>query len=320
MGGVRRALAEAWGVFLALNAAVDALAAVAGLAGAYSRVLDIFSHFSVIYLASALAAMVLVLPLRNRARPTVLLLGGVTVAASLILMAPELVRATGPHADASAEHQIKIIQYNALRSNTDLGREVDWIIAQHPDIVTTQETRHDLRDLLVKRTGWQVAGAHGDLMIFSRAPRIAMNRPTQRPNGYLHFVNATYPSSSGPFEMVTVHLDWPTSPAHAWQQLQVVAILAGLPRDRMIVTGDFNSSSWSAALRRTDRTIGLTRRDRALLSFPADRRGFPWPAPVLPIDHVYAGPGWATVKVERGPRLGSDHYPVIVTLAPVARR
>jgi len=23
------------------------------------------------------------------------------------------------------------------------------------------------------------------------------------------------------------------------------------------------------------------------------------------------------VKVERGPRLGSDHYPVVVTLAPV---
>ncbi len=33
-----------------------------------------------------------------------------------------------------------------------------------------------------------------------------------------------------------------------------------------------------------------------------------------------AGPGWATVKVERGPWLGSDHYPLIVTLAPVAQR
>ena len=37
---------------------------------------------------------------------------------------------------------------------------------------------------------------------------------------------------------------------------------------------------------------------------------------VLPIDHVYAGPGWRTVSVQRGPKLGSDHYPVIVTLAP----
>ena len=40
------------------------------------------------------------------------------------------------------------------------------------------------------------------------------------------------------------------------------------------------------------------------------------PFALLPIDHVYAGPGWRTVRAERGPRLGSDHYPVIVTLAP----
>ena len=41
--------------------------------------------------------------------------------------------------------------------------------------------------------------------------------------------------------------------------------------------------------------------------------------PLLPIDHLYAGPGWATVSVRRGPPLGSDHYPLVVTLAPVAR-
>jgi endonuclease/exonuclease/phosphatase (EEP) superfamily protein YafD len=42
--------------------------------------------------------------------------------------------------------------------------------------------------------------------------------------------------------------------------------------------------------------------------------------PFLAIDHVYAGRDWATVKVERGPRVGSDHFPVVLTLAPVSRR
>ena len=67
----------------------------------------------------------------------------------------------------------------------------------------------------------------------------------------------------------------------------------------------------------------LIRRDRALFTWPAQQDSrLRWLGlfPILPIDHVYAGPGWATVKVERGPRLGSDHYPVIVTLAPVAPR
>src|SRR3546814_2882605 len=89
----------------------------------------------------------------------------------------------------------------------------------------------------------------------------------------------------------------------------------------MIVTGDFNSAPFSFAMRRGERAIGLTRRDRALASFPTEKKAIGplrSPVPVVAIDHVYAGPGWATAKVERGPGgLGSDHYPVIVTLAPV---
>ena len=80
--------------------------------------------------------------------------------------------------------------------------------------------------------------------------------------------------------------------------------------------GDFNATPWSFTLQRLDHEFGLIRRDRALFSWPI------WPhlpAPFLPIDHVYAGDGWATVKVERGPKLGSDHYPVILTLAPTGR-
>ena len=39
------------------------------------------------------------------------------------------------------------------------------------------------------------------------------------------------------------------------------------------------------------------------------------PLPFLAIDHVYAGAAWRTVSVERGPARGSDHFPVVVTLA-----
>jgi endonuclease/exonuclease/phosphatase (EEP) superfamily protein YafD len=86
----------------------------------------------------------------------------------------------------------------------------------------------------------------------------------------------------------------------------------------MILTGDFNATPWSASLRRTDAALALTRRDRALPTWPARVLGRSWPLPILPIDHVYAGPGWATVKVERGPAFGSDHYPLVVILAPVS--
>jgi endonuclease/exonuclease/phosphatase (EEP) superfamily protein YafD len=100
-------------------------------------------------------------------------------------------------------------------------------------------------------------------------------------------------------------------------------VVSMLPRERMVLGGDFNSTPWSFRRQRDDRLLGLTRRDRAIATWPTGHSGlWPWPAPfpLLPIDHIYAGPGWATTGVRRGPRLGSDHYPLIVTLAPVAPR
>jgi vancomycin resistance protein VanJ len=38
------------------------------------------------------------------------------------------------------------------------------------------------------------------------------------------------------------------------------------------------------------------------------------PFPFLPIDQLFAGPGWAMRSVERLPRTGSDHYPLRVRL------
>ncbi len=64
--------------------------------------------------------------------------------------------------------------------------------------------------------------------------------------------------------------------------------------------------------------MALERRDPVLFSWPAKLNlgGPVVPAlPFLPIDHVYAGSDWRTVSIEAGPALGSDHLPVIVTLA-----
>ena len=36
--------------------------------------------------------------------------------------------------------------------------------------------------------------------------------------------------------------------------------------------------------------------------------------PILPIDHIYAGSDWRMTGLRRGPRLGSDHFPLVATL------
>ncbi len=305
------------GVTLVLSVLVlaAALAAVVALFGDRDARFDLLSHFALVYGAVGLGGLAWALAAR---RGPMVAASVLALLASGALIRPEFVREAGPTAPATATGQIKVIQINALRDNADIGRIADWLIAQHPDIVTVTEARHDLRDLLIRRTGWKTAGSHGDLMILTPAQYVTMNRPTVSPRSKLSFVNATYAHSGGPMELVTTHLAWPTAPPVARQHRELASLVARLPRERMILTGDFNATPWSKGLQNLDRGLGLTRRDRDVPTYPAQVLGRAWPLPFLPIDHVYAGPGWATVKVERGPWLGSDHYPLIVTLAPAA--
>jgi endonuclease/exonuclease/phosphatase (EEP) superfamily protein YafD len=305
---------------------VSALAAAAlailagGLAqgGRVSPQLDVLTHFAPAYVALGVVAMA-ISGLVGPPRRGPLLLGLVGAMAGAALMAPEYLRPAPPASSGTVAGQIKLIQFNAFKRNGDVGRVADWLIAQDPDIVTLQEARHDLRDLLRKRTTWQVAGSREHVMIFSREARLGMRRPPLR-GSPLTYVNATYPSESGPFEVVTTHLDWPIYGTFSAQHAALARLTAQLARQRMILTGDFNSTPWSFALQRTDRALGLRRLDRASWSFPAHLGPLNWPAPVLPIDHIYAGPGWRVVRLERGPDLGSDHYPLVIILAPVSPR
>jgi endonuclease/exonuclease/phosphatase (EEP) superfamily protein YafD len=296
---------------------IAAAGAGLGWGGDFDWRLDVLTHFAPIYAGvGLLAATAGVAAGRPWRRPSVML-GLVAMACAGGLMWPEYTRYVEPEAPATAPGQIKIVQLNAFKRNADVDRVVAWIVAQNPDIVTLQEARHDLRDALIKRTGWHVAGAKEHVMIFSRAQRLRMVRPPLD-NSPLTYLNATYPSASGPFEVVTTHLDWPLYDTQARQLTGLESVVSRLPRERMILTGDFNSAPWSFALRRNDQALGLTRRDRALFSFPARIADWEGSPPLLPIDHVYAGPAWRTVSVTRGPSLGSDHYPMVIILAPAS--
>ncbi|WP_165843841.1 endonuclease/exonuclease/phosphatase family protein [Phenylobacterium kunshanense] len=310
MGSLRRVVGP---IALALLAVVVGLAALLAVA-AFG--FDVLSHFAPVYLAVGLGGGLTAVALRRlQTSRFILACGLIATLGAGALMAPEFRREPAQQAPASTAGQIKLIQLNAYKRNADIRRVADWLIAQDPDIVTLQEARHDLRDELMRRTDWQVAGAKEHVMIFSRARRIRMVRPPLK-HGGLTYLNATYAGPTGPYEVITTHFDWPTSPTYRRQHEDLAGLTAALPRDRMIVTGDLNTTPWSRALRRTDAALGLHRVDRAIFSWPARVHGKAWPVPVLPIDHVYVGRGWRIVSIERGPSLGSDHYPLVVILTP----
>jgi endonuclease/exonuclease/phosphatase (EEP) superfamily protein YafD len=310
---------------LFLLALACAAAALLAHGGRVSLTLDILSHFAPLWLAGALAAVALAgLALQAVWRRTVLVIGLVGALAAGALIAPELLRSTGPKAAPDAPGRLKIIQFNVWNQNRDYDQTAAWIARENPDVAVLVEASGELRRRLrAALPGWHVGGRGEVILLSRRAPVSQFYIPVGK-HRVAPLAGAAFADDRGAYTVVGVHNAWPTDIADQQrQEARLAKVLAGLPRASTIVSGDFNSTPWAFSRQRWDRAFGLIRRDQAVFTWPAeDRRShrIRAPLPFLPIDHVYAGPDWATVSVRRGPRLGSDHYPVVVILAPVAPR
>jgi endonuclease/exonuclease/phosphatase (EEP) superfamily protein YafD len=301
----------------------------AGLAGALFALggrrhgsLDVLTHFAVLWLAaSAVAAGAGLLSPWRMARVGLLLVGTAGMLAAGWLMAPEYARPIRSAGKPQPGRQIRLIQFNAWQRNTDPLAAADWIASESPDVVALEDVTPPLARALVAR-GFRPARGMVSTMIFSRG--LAVLPPIQIPFRdwalLPDFARARFraPGASGAFSVVAIHLTRPNQGDTGAAGERMAELLARQPKDRLIIVGDFNLTPWSFTLARLDRRLGLERRDRAVATWPACPRPGPWPVcvpPFLPIDHVYAGPAWRTVAITRGPRLGSDHYPLVVDLA-----
>jgi len=306
---------------LAWALALGALGAgVLAQGGRVSLKLDVLTHFAPLYLAAAVAALVLAFAGPRSGRNALVVFSLLGVAAAATLMAPEYLRPRGePRAAPDAASTLKIVQFNAWGGNRDAEAAVRWIVAQDPDVVVLEEAGR-VRGPLID-AGYREA-CHGcAAAIFAKRRPVRRFVPFPRDGEPSYITSATYRHGGAEFTVVAAHRYWPIRFTRERAQTESLGrYIATQSKERLILAGDFNSTPWSFARQREDRGFGLIRRTRGMFTWPAARLShnrLPAPFPYMPIDHVYAGPGWATVKVERGPRLGSDHYPVVVTLAPV---
>jgi endonuclease/exonuclease/phosphatase (EEP) superfamily protein YafD len=80
-----------------------------------------------------------------------------------------------------------------------------------------------------------------------------------------------------------------------------------------VLIGDFNATPWSSILSAVQ-AAGL-RRARCGAPLEATWRSRD-PVFGLPLDHLFVSPGLGVVACEIGPDIGSDHWPLIVRVAP----
>lgn len=323
MGKLRVVLVRLIAALAFALACAGCLGALAGHGGRFSDELDIAAHFAPVQLWFALAgAGLMLLTPASRLRTATKWLAAAGAPLALMLLAPEMMRAQ-PSAAAASGAQVTLIQFNICgRCNRDLMATLDWLYAQNADVIVLEEVQPHVRAELERRGGYRLTSEAGrQTLILSRRPPLSSGLPPIPGGQTLSAARATLPGPGGPFTVVGAHYAWPV-PAGLQQDQgrRLAAVLAAYPKARLILAGDFNSTPWSFTRQREDAAFGLERRTRLLFSWPtvATSRQIAAPVPLLPIDHVYAGSGWRTVSVERGPRLGSDHYPVIVKLAPAS--
>jgi endonuclease/exonuclease/phosphatase (EEP) superfamily protein YafD len=116
------------------------------------------------------------------------------------------------------------------------------------------------------------------------------------------------------FELAGVHLARPFYPELQETDVEALVAFAASRDTPLIIAGDFNMSPWTEKLRRLGRLAGLRRYNTFQLTWPLRRGRLPL-LPLVAIDNVLASPSFDKIATTGGPRLGSDHMPVIVDLA-----
>lgn len=298
--------------------------AVAGQGGRFSDWLDAINHGMPIFLAGAIVALLLWLLTGRQGRGTPVL-AGVAIVSALLIMGPELNAAAKQKPAADARPTLKVLQFNLWYLNRQPEETARWILEQDADILVFEESFRRSGGIvrrLSDRYPYKATCADPypcSTVVMSKRPPVASGGMGKWGHGWLSGAWATYASDAGPFTVAGVHYTWPVPAGPQQQQSKrMVKAISHFPKDSLIVTGDFNSTPWSWTLRRQDKAFGLERRTLALPSWPAGdfmSKGVAAPVPFLPIDHIYAGKAWRTVSVKRGPKLGSDHYPVVIELA-----
>lgn len=291
-----------------------ALATIVALLAPIHWLADLATHFRVQY-AVALSAAALVASIGRRWRRA-------AAASVLALYNAGLIAAAVWPIDAAPDPRapsLRVLVANVQTANRRHTRVARLIEDARPDIVALIEVnRRWLRTLepVLGDYPHRIERPQDDnfgLALYSRHPLAGRIEPFDADLPPSILAELTHGNTD--YRIVVTHPPPPLTPDLAdARDRQIRAVANHLERHpRALVLADLNATPWSNALGPFER-IGLrnARRGHAVgATWPSGR---PWLA--IPIDHVLMGSGLVSVDFRVGPRIGSDHKPIVVELAP----
>ncbi|SEN59972.1 vancomycin resistance protein VanJ [Sphingomonas gellani] len=251
-------------------------------------------------------------------------IGAAVALVALALCVPILLAVPHPDAAPQGGFRLRVVTHNVWVDNVDPTNTAAALAASGADLILLQEVDKQFANTLpLLRRLYPYANPCRQrcaLAILSRYPiervryRFRDADGRQVGPGLIH--TRVHLPNGAVVPVATIHLSRGRAPgADRRQRAALAGAVAGASDKRsLILAGDLNLVPWSARLRWLDEALAPMRRVTAVPSWPARVGGRAFPVPLVPIDHLYAGPDWNVAAVRRLDRTGSDHYPVAVDL------
>ena len=285
-------------------------------------VAELFSHYRLYYL---LAQAVLALVFLNTQRSLWLIVTLLLAIPNAWYVVPYLLPVVSGSTlqTASAQQAPQLIAFNLNYRNRDYADLLAYVRERGPDVLVLSEYTPDWDRVLAAQLDEYpyraVRTRHTPfgLAVYSRVPLQNVRWLDLGAPGSDN-LQARVNLGGRDVELFAVHLYPPTSPQRArWRRIQLARLaelMAQVPSPRMLV-GDLNLTPFSPYFKELLGSADLMdARERQGLQVTWPSRPLPlW----LPIDHCLTDSSAGVVDVRTGPNLGSDHYPLEVSVAVI---
>jgi endonuclease/exonuclease/phosphatase (EEP) superfamily protein YafD len=220
--------------------------------------------------------------------------------------------AATPIAAQGGAGTLTVVTFNVFTRNQQLDEAARWLLHQNADVIILQEMTRHTREPIKQVLAPAYPHVHdcqcNDIVMYTRRPWIAAGgqpRTGEQPalswltladrDGRELRVVGLRPRYMKEPSTYAAHYDW---------------LVRNIPKfgERLILAGDFNAAPWSWQLMRLAAAAGLRRHGTYAATWPA-------PLPMVLIDNLLATPDIRAVSFRTGPFLGSDHLPVVATVA-----
>lgn len=275
--------------------------------------IELFSHFRLQYLVASLL-LLLVFAIKRRATYSLLLVVALTINAAYVLPC------YSDSAKVTGDTRLKFLYANVRSKNRDHERLIDLINSEQPDFIFLQEiSTHWLAALQPLHADYpfSYSAAREDnfgIAMWSRLPLASATHVDSPPLGYPTIVARTLMGDTD-LMLISTHPMIPLGRDNfdaRNAQLQSVSEIVAHASGEVMLLGDLNASVWDRHFRRFEGSTGLrsARRGNGVLpTWPTFM-----PVAMIPIDHVLVSSGIGIADIKTGPRIGSDHLPLIITV------